>query len=257
MTIPHHLFSFRRARSLASLLTCVLAAVVYHPGVSSGEGMVRIQLAPAQQTTLSSEIAANVLKLPFKEGDSFRQGDLLVEFDCSLLQAQLQKAQATAEAARETLKVSERLAELNSISSLEVDQARAKVKETDAEVSAMQVTVSKCTMKAPFSGRVAKLQVDRFQYVSPGKPLMDLLDTSRLEVRMIVPSRWLSWLRTKGRFTVHIEELGKSYEARVVRIGARIDPLSQTVPVMGEIVGHHDELVAGMSGTASFAKGQR
>ncbi|WP_224981932.1 efflux RND transporter periplasmic adaptor subunit [Geomonas agri] len=257
MTSTHRLILLCRAKVLASLVSGALAGSVCLAGTASAEGPVRIQLAPAQQTTLSSEIAANVLKLPFKEGDSFRQGDLLVEFDCSLLQAQLRKTQATAEAARETLKVSERLAQLNSISSLEVDQARAKVKETDAEVAAMEVTVSKCIMKAPFSGRVAKLQADRFQYVSPGKPIMDLLDTSRLEVRMIVPSRWLSWLRPKGRFLVHIDELGRNYEARVVRVGARIDPLSQTVPVMGEIVGNHEELVSGMSGTASFAKGQK
>ena len=160
---------------------------------------IRAQLTAYQQTTLSSEIAANISKLPLREGEPFVKDQLLVEFDCALLNAQLNKADATAEVARQGLKVSKRLEELNSISKLEVDQATAKVKETEAEREAMKVNVSKCSLSAPYPGRIAKLHVDAFQYVTSGKPLMDILDTSRLEVRLIVPSGWLAWLKPGGR----------------------------------------------------------
>lgn len=221
------------------------------------DGRIRVQLTPFQQTTLSSEIPANISKLPLRDGETFREGQQLIEFDCSLLNAQLNKAEASAEGARQALKVSKRLAELNSISSLEVDQATARVKETEAETEAMRVNVSKCGLKAPYTGRIAKLHVDAFQYVTPGKPLMDILDTSRLEVRLIVPSRWLSWLKPGNRFAVQIEELGRTYQARIVRIGARIDPLSQSIPVTAEVDGVHSELLPGMSGWASFSKVKR
>ena len=218
---------------------------------------IRAQLTAFQQTTLSSEIAANISKLPLHEGESFKKDDLLVEFDCALLNAQLNKTEATAEVARQGLKVSKRLEALNSISTLEVDQATARVKETEAEREAMKVNVSKCSLSAPYPGRIAKLQVDAYQYVTPGKPLMDILDTSRLEVRLIVPSVWLAWLRPGGRFTIQIEELGKNYTARVVRLGARIDPVSQSLPITGEIEGTHGELLPGMSGWANFSKAKK
>lgn len=221
------------------------------------EGRIRVQLTPFQQTTLSTEIAANISRLPLREGETFRENQQLIEFDCSLLNAQLNKAEASAEAARQTLKVSKRLAELNSISILEVDQATAKVKETEAEAEATRVNVSKCTLKAPYIGRIAKLHVDPHQYVTPGKPLMDIIDTSRLEVRLIVPSRWLSWLKPGNRFTVQIDELGRAYQARIVRVGARIDPLSQSIPLTGEIIGNHDELLPGMSGWAGFSRARK
>jgi membrane fusion protein (multidrug efflux system) len=258
LTLSPLLDHFRITR----LPAIALMAFLLYPSLASAQemtldGRIRVQLTPFQQTTLSSEIAANISKLPLREGETFRQGQPLVEFDCSLLTAQLSKAEALAEAARQALKVSERLVELNSISSLEVDQARAKVKETAAEEEAMRVNVSKCSLKAPYDGRIAKLQVDAYQYVTPGKPLMDIIETKRLEVRLIVPSRWLSWLKPGNRFTVRIEELGRSYPARVLRLGARIDPLSQTVPLTAEIVGSHAELLPGMSGWAGFTKGQR
>jgi len=250
----------RRALLCLSCAAGTLAASLFSgPARAAQEldGRIRVQLTPYQQTTLSSEIAANISKLPLREGDAFKQGQILVEFDCALLNAQEHKAEAAAEAARAAFKVSTRLAELNSISKLEVEQARAKAKESEAELAAMKVTVGKCVLPAPFPGRVGKLQAEAFQYVTPGKPLMDILDTSRLEVRMIVPSRWLPYLKVGSRFTVHIEELGRAFPARVVRLGARIDPLSQSIPVVGEMIGGHEELLPGMSGWASIAKGRK
>lgn len=224
---------------------------------SSLGNRIRAQLAAYQQTTLSAEIAANISKLPLREGESFAKDQMLVEFDCALLNAQLNKAEATAEVARQGLAVSKRLEELNSISSLEMNQATAKVKETEAEREAMKVNVSKCSLSAPYSGRIAKLHVDAHQYVTSGKPLIDILDTSRLEVRLIVPSGWLAWLKPGGRFSLQIEELGRTYQARVVRLGSRIDPVSQSLSITGEIEGSHGELLPGMSGWANFNKIKR
>lgn len=246
---------------LAGPTVLLLACLLLPPNVSAQDeytgNRIRAQLTPYQQTTLSAEIAANISKLPLREGESFKKDQQLVEFDCALLNAQLNKGEATAEVARQGLNVSNRLEKLNSISSFEVDQAKAKVKESEAELEAMKVNVSKCTLSAPYSGRIAKLHVDAYQYVTPGKPLMDILDTSRLEVRLIVPSGWLAWLKRGGRFSMQIEELGRTYQARVVRLGARIDPVSQSLSIIGEIEGHHGELVPGMSGWASFSKAKR
>ena len=92
----------------------------------------------------------------------------------------------------------------------------------------------------------------RRQYVSPGTPLLDILETGQLEVQMIVPSRWLAWLKPGAPFTVEVEELGRRFPAKVRRLGAQIDPVSQTVPVVGVIDSAHPELLPGMSGWAVY-----
>lgn len=229
------------------------------PGTSEGtaidrDGRIRVQLSAQRQTTLSAEIAAKISVLNLRDGDSFERGQALVDFDCSWFAAQLNKAQATAEAARQTARVNRRLGELNAISALEIDQSEAKFKEAEAEAAAMRVTVEKCAVVAPFSGRVAKVHAEAYQYVTQGKPLLDILDSSVLEVKMLVPSRWLTWLAVGARFSIRIDDLGRSYPVRVTRLGARIDPVSQTVSLAGEIEGRRPELLPGMSGWASFPR---
>lgn len=240
------------------ILVLLLTAPAMAQQFQGGDGRFRVQLTAYQQSSIASEIAANISRLPLKDGAPFVSGDLLVQFDCSIIDAQLRKAEAVAESARSTMNVNKRLAELNALSSLELDQAVAKAKEAEAELTVMRVTASKCSIKAPYDGRVVKLQADPYQYVTPGKPLIDIVDTSRLEVKMIVPSRWLAWLKPGTRFNVQIEEMGnRSYPAQVVRGGARIDALSQTALIVGEIEGKRSELLPGMSGWAVFGRGSR
>lgn len=213
---------------------------------------IRVQISAQQQTVLSAEIAAKLISLPVKEGESFRAGQALAGFDCAIQRAQLGKAEASADAARQTLKVNRRLAELNSISTLEVDQAAAKLRESEAEAASMRAMLAKCSIAAPFAGRVAKVHVEPHQFIAQGKPLLDIVDAKQLEVKLLAPSKWLAWVNKGTRFTVRVEELNRDISVSVTRIGARIDPVNQTVLLIGEVVGKVDNLLPGMSGWAIF-----
>lgn len=209
---------------------------------------IRAQLLPRRYTTVAAEIGAKINRLPVAEGGAFKAGQLLVSFDCTLQQAQLQKAQAELDGAAQTLKSNQRLAELNSVGQLELDLSRSAVGKARAEVGANQAVLGKCGVSAPFSGRVAEQKVREQQYVQPGQALIDIIDDSVLELEFLVPSRWLSWLRVGGKFEVQIDETRKSYPAKFIRIGARVDPVSQSVKVAAAIDGKFPELIAGMSG---------
>lgn len=260
----------RSARLLALLAaiapafapTCGVAAPVATPSaspmmVTDKDGRIRTQLSSRNAVTLSSELAARIATLSVREGDAFRTGQPLVVFDCSLYQSQLRKAEAGIDAANALLQSNQRLAELNSIGRFEVEQAQARLKEAQAEAASGRTIVSRCSIAAPFNGRVARRHVAAHQYVTPGSPLLDVLESGQLEVQMIVPSKWLAWLKTGAPFSVEVEELGKRFPARVLRLGAQIDPVSQTLPVVGAIDGEHAVLLPGMSGWAVFAQQPR
>lgn len=217
------------------------------------DGRVRAQLSARNAVTLSAELAARIALLPLREGESFREGQALVGFDCNLFESQLQKAEAGIEAASAVVQSNRRLAELNSIGSFELAQAQARLKEAEAEAAGMRMVVRRCAIAAPFNGRVAKRHAAAHQYVTPGTPLLDIVETGAMEVQMIVPSRWLAWLKPGAAFTVQVEELGRSSPARVQRLGAQIDPVSQSVAVVGAIDTPPAGLLPGMSGWATFA----
>ncbi len=215
---------------------------------------VRVLVASNIETTLSSRINADILRLDVRPGDSFRKGDILIAFDCRLPRAQLAKSKAELDSADKTLRARKSLAQYNAVSELEVAVAESQAAMARADVSLYEAQVSLCDVTAPFDGRVVALRVAPYAGVSSGAPLLDILDAGGLEVRLHIPSNSLTRVNQGSRFQVRIDETGKLYEAEVQRIGARVDPVSGTIDVIGHILEPDNNLLAGMSGTATFSQ---
>ena len=209
---------------------------------------IRAHLIPLRYTTLASEIGARVRRLPFGEAQAFKAGDMLVSLDCSVQQAQRDKARAELAGAEAAFEANQRLARLNAVSELELVLAGTAVQRARAEIGAQDALIEKCTVVAPFNGRVAEQKVREQQFVQPGQALLDVLDDSTLELEFLAPSSWLRWLREGYALRVTIDETRRSYPARLSRVGARVDPVSQSVKVAATIDGRFPELMPGMSG---------
>lgn len=248
----------RRSSTVRAVIVVSLLATA--PGVRSadtaagpsGAAMagqeIRAQLTPGRFTTLAAEVGARINRIGFPEGAAFGEGDTLVSFDCALQAAHQRKARAELKAAEDTLAANTRLAELNSVSKLELELSRSGLEKARAEVGVHEAVTQKCVITAPYPGKVAWQRVREQQFVQPGEALLDILDDRVLELEFLVPSGWLMWIRAGQRFDVSIDETGGTYPARFVRIGARVDPVSQSVKVAAAIDGHFPDLVAGMSG---------
>jgi RND family efflux transporter MFP subunit len=209
---------------------------------------LRAQLTPRRYTTLAAEIGARIQQLAVTDGGVIEAGQLLVRFDCSVQQAQLDRSRAALDAADKQLATQRRLVELGATGRQELDQAEAEVAKNRAEVAQIDVQLGKCNVFAPFSGRVAEQRVREQQFVQPGQALLEVLDDSVLEIEFIMPSRWLQKVHAGSTVQIAIDETGKTYPAKVQRLGARVDPVSQSIKVVAAIDGRHAELIAGMSG---------
>jgi RND family efflux transporter MFP subunit len=219
------------------------------PAPAASSLQIRAKLSPVRYALISAEVSAKVDKLPFAEGARFRAGEALVVFESSVYRAQADKARAQSEAAERIVTAYRRLAEQGSAGQLELLSAEARAAEAKADKELTQVMLSKCTVSVPFAGRVGELRIREQQYVQSGQPLIEVIDDSTLELEFITTSASLAWLRVGQKFSVKIDETGKSYEAVLTRIGAKVDPVSQTIKLAASIQSGNAELLAGMSGT--------
>lgn len=249
LLVANMAIAFAAQAQIASEMIAIKPAIAM-PAVTSAleQRDIRAQLAPRRYTTLAAEIGAKVQRLPILEGGAFKQGQLLVQFDCSLQQAQLNKAQAGVDATEKMWRANQRLAELNSVGKVELETSQAEWNKARADVAANRSLLSKCQITAPYAGRIAEQKIREQQYAQAGQPLLDIIDDRVLELEFLVPSRWLIWLHQGTAFEVRIDETGKTYPAKVQRLAARVDPVSQSIKVNAAIHGKFPELIAGMSG---------
>lgn len=214
---------------------------------------IRAQLSPKRYTTVAAEMGARIQRIAFKEGERFKAGQVLASLDCAIQAAQRDRAKAALNAAETTYAGNQKMAQHNAVGQVELDTSRAEVEKMRAELNFNNATLSKCSMLAPFSGRVAEQKAREGQFIQPGQAVIDILDDSSLELEFIVPSKWLVWLKPGVRFQVRIDETQKAYPARIERVGARIDPVSQSIKAIAVIDGQFADLVAGMSGKVELA----
>ena len=236
-------------------LFCFLLTAIFNPwplnSAAAGQAEARILLVPELTSELSSQIDAQITRIHVKQGEHFQKGQLLIEFDCAIINAHLTKARIELTAATETYNANLELQEFGSNSLLDVAVASARKKMAQAEVLVQETTAKQCEIKAPFSGRVVKLTANPFETVSPKDPLIEIID-QRLKARLLLPSRWLTWIKPGLAFPVAIDETGKKYQAKLTSFGACVNPVNQTLEVYAEITGSHPELLSGMSGMAYF-----
>lgn len=206
------------------------------------------------QATLASQVQGRISQLPFKEGQRFKKGDLLVALDCARYEAELASAQAEYRGKMKTYENNLRLSEHHAVGQLELEVSQAEAEKASAAVKAAQVNVNGCTVLAPFPGRVVKTIANEHENVFPNDQLISVLDDSLLEIELIFPSKSLAWLKVGMPFEYSVDETRRRYPAAVQDIGANVDPASQTVKVKGLFRTKPDDILAGMSGTASFTK---
>jgi membrane fusion protein (multidrug efflux system) len=214
--------------------------------------MIRGVVKATAQATLASQVQGRISRLPFKEGQRFKKGALLVALDCSKYEAELASARAEHRGKKKIYANNLRLSEHQAVGQLEIEVSQAESEKAFAAVQAAQINVNGCTVLAPFPGRVVKTIVNEHENVFPNDPLISLLDDSQLEIELILPSKSLTWLKVGTPFEYSIDETGLRYRAEVQDIGASVDPASQTVKVKGLFSAKPDHVLAGMSGTASF-----
>ncbi len=215
---------------------------------------IRGVVEPTAKATISSEMLGRIVSMPFREGQRFSADDVLVRFDCALQKAELAGAEAERAAKRKTEENYNNLLKRNAIGGLEVELAMLASAVAAANVRIAAVKVSRCEIRAPFDGRVVSAHVNEHETASPGKELLTVLNHREMKIELIVPSSWLSWLKRETEFEFTVDETGNAYPASVSDLGASVDPVSQTVRVIGRFANHPVNVVAGMSGVARFSQ---
>lgn len=231
------------------LLSLLCAGSIGNALAGDARGVVR----SATRVDIVSDLNAPVTQTPFLPGQAFSTGEVLIAFDCSRYEAELSAARANYAAASVELKQKQHLLKFGATGRTEVDLANAQTARANAEIKVVQARMAGCTITAPFDGRVVDLAARPAEMPSVGEVLMTVIDIGTLEIELVVPSRWLRDVKPGSQFSFETDETGTVHAGRVDRIGAEVDPVSQTVKLYGSFNDPDRRVLAGMSGNARFA----
>ena len=108
-----------------------------------------------------------------------------------LRKPQLKAAQAAVESAKADIEKAER--DLGLVDAL-LKNSQAAIDSAKAEVRQKEINLERCTIKAPFNGRILSKSVDLGQYISPGTNVADIYGIDAVEVRLPISTKELQYM---------------------------------------------------------------
>jgi len=155
-------------------------------------------------------------------------------------------------AARDTHLSRLRLQALGAAGELEVTVAAASADKARSQVDLRRSQLAYCGVNAPFTGAIARLRVKSAESVNLSQPLVDVVNPASLKAQMFVPASWVAWLRPGTPLTINVAETGQSFKAKVSKLNARVDGVSQQLELEARIDKTAGRLLPGMVGSAVF-----
>lgn len=239
----------RKSKLMGLAATAYLACTgTAHADALSARGVVKA----LTEATVAVDYAAPIKRMPKLEGQSFKAGEVLISFDCRRYSAEVGAARAGVRAKELVMANNRRLLSRGAVGANDVKISEAEFLHAQAEVNALQARTGSCDFKAPFDGLLVERIAQEHESPAPNQPLIKIVDTTRLEVEAIVPSIWLRWIKPGQGFQFVIDETGATVSAEVLRMGAVVDPVSQTIKAYGVLKTRNSSVLPGMSGTATF-----
>ena len=248
-----------RFRAMPGLFTLALlllfaadtaAAESFPPSGTQVRGLLKAKA----RSDLSVQIAARVTKIHKREGEAFRYKEVLLEFDCGLLEAEWRAANAAYKAKELKARSKKRLLGYQAAGRLDAAIAMAEAEQAAAVARQARLRVQQCKVRAPYDGWVVARHVDVYETPQAGGKLITVVRRGPLEVEIIVPTAWLKWLRKGQPFIFEVDGLGEKLRGRITRIGAVVDQVSQTIRVYGEVGTPPPIVRPGMTGKVSFPR---
>ncbi|MDY0360651.1 MAG: efflux RND transporter periplasmic adaptor subunit [Desulforegulaceae bacterium] len=215
----------------------------------------------AQQAALAFRVPGCIDEINVIEGQKVCKDELLAnldphdyQLDVLMCRARLIEAEAANKLAFTEYNRLKNASEKNAVAKVKLERAESMLEQSTAAIDVArqslgkaESTLSYTILKAPFNGVVARIYKEDFEQVSPGIPVIELIQPEKPEAAIDVPERFISKfsLGQKGFLTWHgaLENI----EAEVTEIASVPSPLSKTYTVTFSVLNYSEKLIHGKS----------
>ena len=238
-----------------------------------------------QRAKLSPEYGGQAIKIPFREGDAVKQGDVLLRLEDSVQKSRLALAERELEALRserrracleadraerqfernrklasENIVSDDLLDELDSVrqgAAAACEAAAANAARAEASVALARTELEKTVLRAPFDGVVAEVSIEVGEWTTPSPPTMpvpavlDVLDPSSLYISAPMDEVDSARVRVGQPVRATIDShRDRHFMGRVSRVAPYVldvEAQNRTVEIEVELDAHEERFLPGTS----------
>jgi len=174
---------------------------------------------------IQPEMPGTLVSLNVKAGQRVSKGQLLARVDDGGSSQQVASLETQYQLAKTTFERQKNLWSQKIGSEIQYLQAQTQMLSLQRSVAQAKAMLSKTEIRAPFSGTIDEVFVERGQVVSAGpQGLMRIVNLNNMYVSTSIPESYIGKLKVGTQVDVFLTSLNKNYKGKVRQIGNFINP---------------------------------
>ena len=219
-----------------------------------------------QKANLASESSGLIKKIYFDEADLVKKGQVLLEIDSRVLDANIKAIQASIKEATYSLEKAkldfkryEVLLKKQSVSQQKYDEfyfqkmgLEQKLISLESSLLALSIEKEQKTLRAPFSGYITQREVEVGEWLNKGTTVALLVNPYKVDITIHLPSTYITKARRGKVIDVSINN--KTYKAKVLGALLTGNEKTRTFPLRLRLLKSKDRFFDGMQVTLTLEK---
>jgi membrane fusion protein (multidrug efflux system) len=210
-----------------------------------------------QGITVANEVPGLVREILFESGQPVEAGDVLLQLDDAVDQAELRGLEASLALSELRYQRAARLIKDRSVSQSDVDTARAELTSAQALVASQRALLAKKVVRAPFSGMLGLRAVSLGQYLPAGSEIVPLQALDTVFVDFSLPERQLGSVPIGQSVAVRVDAHPDQVQrGEVIAINPGVDAVTRMVRLRASLPNPERLLRPGMFAKVSLDLGR-
>lgn len=210
-------------------------------------------LEEGQSVDMAFKYGGVIERILVKEGGSVKRGQVLARVSSPSMESTLRSAQATLDQAQDAYDRLKKVHDNGSLPEIKWQEMVANLEKAHAGVDLANAMLRENVLVAPFSGTVASLNAEVGENVTPMKPIMRIISTQGITVKISVPENEIHQLAIGEEADIVIPAMDdRHFHGKVVEKGMTASLITHSYPVKVLIEQPDKELYPGMIARVVF-----
>lgn len=165
-------------------------------------------IEPNRVIKVAAEVGGRIEQIGPVKGETVRKGDLLIQINADLLQPQFDSAKAQVEYNQIEHERMANLVKDDATARRDLDNATTQLAISKAQLEEIRARLDRTRIVAPTAGVLNDLLIEEGEYIDPGKPVAEVVETDPVKVAVEVPERDIAFFSVGDEAEVFVNIKG-------------------------------------------------
>lgn len=208
------------------------------------------KLEAEEDAFISPEMNGQIDKIYVKEGQSVKEGQLLLSLNTSITESSIQEVKTGLELANKLYEKQKDLWEQKIGSEMQYLEAKNVMDQAEARLATLEAQLDMARVRAPFTGVVETIMLKEGELAVPGMQLIQLVSLYNLKLYGNISERYMTSIKKGEIVIVDFPDVkGLNVKVPIHRVGNVIDDASRTFRIEMKINNRQKTLKPNMYST--------